>query len=96
MKELTREQFDAIRSDYPFDGSDEYVNWQYKETDTWPVKHKITGYEFVFCDYQTNKWYMGNFEKDYEWGIEDWGFPIKLTEVEKVEVKTFEWRKVKN
>ena len=94
MKELTKEQFEAVKEGYPFDGSDEYIDWQYEEIDSWPIKYQMSGHQFVFCDPTTNKYYMGSYSRDYEWGIDSYEFPIQLDEVKQVEVVIHEWQKV--
>lgn len=95
MKTLTKKQLFAIQEKCSFDNSsDEPVDWKYEVTDQHFVKHDVTSYEFVFRNPTTNKWYMGYYSCSYNNGIEDYDFPIALEEVEKVEVKSYEWRKV--
>lgn len=73
----------------------EFFELDYEEIDECFVKHDVTNYTFVYQDKDTGKWYMGNFNRSYNNGIEDWDFPIEVYEAEKVEVKTFQWRMVK-
>lgn len=94
MKELTEEEFDAIREGYPLDGGDDYVEWNYEEIDEHFVKHDVTSYEFVFQNPADSKWYRGWYSTSYNYGMDSTEFPIELEEVRKVQVMTTVWEKV--
>ncbi len=84
MKTMTKEEFKIL-----------YNEDTYEVVHESPHKHDISLVNFVYQD-KDSKWYRGYFYRSYNDGIDWYNFPINLEEVEKIEVKTFEWRKVKN
>lgn len=84
MKTMTKEQFHKLWNEDEY----EVISEQHH-------KHDTTLYHFVYQNKEDNKWYRGYFYRSYNDGIDWYQFPIQLDEVEKVEVKTFQWRMVK-
>lgn len=87
----TKQEYWNISEGYTLDGKEEF-DWKYEEIESQPLKQNTIT---TFVIKSNNKYYLGYIESEYNEGVFDHNFPMILTEVEPVEIKTIQWRRVK-